>query len=203
MNARLLVPALLAVTASCLTVETPPEVLGSARVVSDFSSYDLKRVGLVPFEAELVDDNQRASIESAFLSELDAAKDYEVVWLDPDDLAEIPASEPHRLGRYEPNTIIALARRYRLDGILIGTLTDYWPHSPMRFGVQVDLVAAETGLAIWSATLHLDTSRGGVRKSLHAWSREVLGDERAATHVSLISPSRLARFAAWQMAQLL
>jgi hypothetical protein len=189
--------------AACASVETPPEVLGSARVVSDFKSYDLKRVGLLPFDAEIVDAAQRASIESAFLAELGAGGDYEVIWLELSDLAEIPRSEPHRLGRYQPSTIIALARRYRLDGIMIGTLTDFWPHAPMRMSVQVDMVAAETGLAIWSASLHLDTSRDDVRKSLDAWSRRVLGDDRTSTHVSLISPSRLSRFAAWQVAQML
>jgi len=120
------------------------------------------------------------------------------------DLAEIPRSEPYRRGSYEARTIIGLSRRFNLDAILIGTITDQQYFPPQRLGIQVDMVAAETGLVIWSSSLQLDASKRRVRDSLRAWSQLDQGDlEGEDWELALISPRRFGRFAAWQVARLL
>ena len=187
----------------CVSAPPVPATLGSAEVVSDFDTYELRRVGLLPLTCDALDTDMREAIETALLTELDAATSFEIVRLDPADLGEIPRSEPYRTGSYRPGTILALARRYHLDGLFLGTLTDQQFFAPMRLGLQVDLVAAETGLAVWTASVQLDTSRVDVKESLDAWSQVHLGESETGTHVAYISPSRLARFAAWQIARLL
>jgi hypothetical protein len=189
--------------AGCVSAPPVPATLGSAEVVSDFDTYELRRVGLLPLMCDGIDPDMQDAIETALLTELDAATSFEIVRLDPDDLGEIPRSEPYRKGSYQPGTILSLARRYHLDGLFLATLTDQQFFSPMRLGLQVDLVAAETGLAVWTASVQLDTQRVDVKQSLDAWSQVHLGESETGTHVAYISPSRLARFAAWQIARLL
>ena len=68
--------------------------------------------------------------------------------------------------------------------------------------VQMDMVSAETGLVVWSAAVHLDASDPLVREGVEIWAGG--GAEDAGDwEVALMSPSRFARFAAWQIASLL
>jgi len=177
--------------------------LASARVAPDFATYALRRVGLVPFQGEELAPEQAHALQSAFYSEFSARAGFEVVVLDAADLAEVPKSEGYRLGEYEPRTIIAVARRYRLDAVLVGTVTDLRVFAPQRLGLEVDLVASETGLAIWAASVYLDAAQGRTREGLERWSRKELGAEGDDWRVGLLSPSRFVGFAAYEMARLL
>lgn len=179
-----------------------PKILASARVVPDLDSYVIQRVGLVPFTGEHLTIEQAEQLQSAFFAELRATTSFEIVPLDRFDIEEIPSSEPYRRGWYRPRTIIDLARRYHLDGLAIGTVTDLQYFLPQRLGIQMDLVASETGTVVWSSSVHLDAARAEVRRSLEAWSRSQLGDEvHEDWRLILISPRAFARFAAFQVAQ--
>lgn len=193
------------VLAACATVpQPPPEALASAQVVPDLDSYVLRRVGLLPLIGPGLSGERAAELQSAFFAELSAASRYEVVQLSRADLSEVPRSEPYRRGWYEPRTIIDLARRYRLDAVFVGTVTDEQPFPPQRLGVQLDLVASETGLVIWSAAAQLDASQERVVRRLEAWAHDELGEsERQDVHLILISPRRFARFAAHEIAAVL
>ena len=182
------------------------QLFATARVVTDFESYELHRVGLLPLLGQEVWSEQSEPVQSGFLSELSRTTPFEVVHLGAADLAEIPGSDPYRRGWYDPRTIIALAKRYQLDAVFVGTLADAQFFAPQRLAVQLDLVACETGAAIWSGSVHLDASDADVRDSLMTWATDATAvDYRGSepTDLALLSPRRFARFAAWQLAQLL
>ncbi len=193
----------LCVAAGCATAPRERSPLASAQIVPDFGTYSIRRVGLVPFTGSDVTGSQSAELQGAFFSEISASTSYEIVALQPEDLAEIPSSDPYRRGWYRPQTIIEVSRRYQLDALLIGTVADSQYFPPQRLSVQLDMVASETGLPVWSSSVHLDASRAAVRDSLEAWSETRLGGEAAEWEVTLISPRRFAHFAAFQMAQML
>jgi len=207
-RAKIIVLGLCCALSACASSSTRQDatLFATARVVTDFDSYQLKRVGLLPLiHAELLAE-QSVSIQAGFMSEFSRSTPFEVVSLDSGDLAEIPGSDPYRRGWYDPRTIIALSKRYQLDAVFVGTLTDTQFFAPQRISVQVDLVACETGASIWTGEVHLDASEGSVRESLMAWRTDSSQDEYRGSEPSdlaLISPRRFARFAAWQLAQLL
>ena len=206
-RARLLVPALaLAALASCATTHQGVRLFGTARVVSDFDSYRLERVGLIPIDGESTTAEQEAVLQATFYSELSRSTDFEIVPLSPDDLAEVPRSEPVRRGWYDTRTILEVSQRFQLDGLLIGTVTDLQTFHPQRISVQFDLVSAETGLTLWSSSLHLDAGDQRVREGLETFYSFGEGDSAQSGEpweLSLLSPRRFARFAAWQTARLL
>ena len=150
--------------------------------------------------------SQSEPVQSGFLGELSRTTPFEVVYLGKEDLAEIPGSDPYRRGWYDPHTIIALAKRYQLDAVFVGTLADAQFFAPQRLAVQLDLVACETGAAVWSGAVHLDAADADVRDSLMIWaSNPSASDYRGSepSDLALLSPRRFARFAAWQLSQLL
>ena len=202
---RLAIPllSLLALASACQAPHRGVAVLGVGRTAADFNTYQIRRVGLVPFAGEGLDRAESDMLSSAFFAEISSVTPYEVVALEPRDLAEVPTSEPYRRGWYKPEMVLGIARRFQLDALLIGTVTDRQSFPHQRLSVQLELVTAETGMVIWSASVQLDSSQRRVRESVESWAREVLGvTDEAEWQIILLSPSRFARFAAFQIAEL-
>ena len=201
MIARTITALAAAFLTGCLSFFEAPDVsLAQARVSTDFSSYDIHRVGLVPFKGDMLDRVRRRELQDAFHSELGQSTPYELVLLEDQHLRELTPSEPYLKGSYLPRTIIELTRRFNLDAIFFGTITQERFYPPQVLSMQMDLVSAETGLVIWSGNLHLDADDPRVAEGLRKFYG---GIEDESWHIALISPERFARFAAFQMACLL
>ncbi len=185
----------------CLApMEDSVPILATAEVADDFESYEIRRVGLLPFAGEGLTDADRQGLQAAFCAEIARFAPYEVVLLGEGDLEAIEKSDPYRRGWYRPRTILSIAQRYQLDAILFGTVTSRRFYRPQSLGMTIDLVAAETGLAIWSSSVYLDAADPRVREGIEAFYRSEDEDTR---RVALLSPERFARFAAFQVASLL
>ncbi len=195
--------ALLALLPGCVSARAlDMPRLANAVVSSDFESYALRRIGVLPFTGRDLESTQGLDLQRALHTELAQSTPFELVLLDGEDLAELDASEPHRRGWYKPRTIIGLSQRYSLDGILFGTVTQARFFPPQLLSLQVDLVSAETGLVIWSGTVNLDGSDPRVVDGLKVYYGFELEDDQS-WRVALLSPERFARFAAFQIACLL
>lgn len=207
MSFRAALAALVALSfgfAACAGPHTVP-AMGSAEIASDFASYRIQRVGFVPFrplDRFVLPSNEVSAIETSFHSEFATGTPYDIVPLRADDLAEILPAEPFRRGWYPPEAILALRDRYRLDAVLIGSVTARRLTPPLVLGAQLDLVSCETGQTIWSSDILLDASSHDTREALQIWAERELGEEHGA-RVALMSPRKFASFAAYQMARLL
>lgn len=193
--------ALACLSTGCASTYIPMPHLATAEVSNDFDSYEIRRVGLLPFQGRDLSPAEADELQGAFLSEIVRATPYEVVLLNADDLEMIEASQPHRRGWYSPKTIIEVSKRYSLDAIVFGSVTDERFFPPQLLSVAVDLVSSETGLVIWSSSIHLDASDPRVRSGLQAYYESE--DDPDAWRLALLSPERFARFAAYQVASLL
>ena len=181
----------------------PPPPLATARFATDFHTYRLQRVGLLPLTGAEISTEQSQMLQAAFMVELSHATDVELVRLEPHDLEEVPGSEPYRRGRYLPRTILELARRFQLDALLVGTVTHIQAFPPQALSISLDLVSCETGMVLWSSAVNLDAGDRDVHDSLEAWAamqRSSTGS-RESLQLTLISPSRFARFAAYEVAR--
>lgn len=197
----------LALAAACAACATPAPMmpsLATAEVAADFETYRLKRVGVMPFAGPEVTPEQSHALQLALHAEISRSTPYEVVLLAPDDVAEVDASEPYRRGWYLPRTIITLSRRYSLDAILFGTVTQQRSYPPLSLSLQADLVSAETGLVIWTSSVHMDTNDPEVREGLEAYYGSTAPEGFSpGWEVGMLSPERFARFAAYQIARVL
>ena len=99
----------------------------------------------------------------------------------------------------------SLARRYRLDGLMVGTVTELRTYTPQRLSLQLELVSAETGQAIWNATLALDSGSERVKRSIDVWCNNHRASTLApeSSDLVLLSPARFANFAAYEVARVL
>ncbi len=189
--------------AGCLSY--PVGNLATAEVASDFGTYDIRRVGLVPFAGHDLDADTELALRDAFLAEFGRSTAFEIVKLDLNDLQEIPDTEAYRRGLYHPETVIRMSRRFRLDGLLVGTVTHRSPYPPQALGIELDLVASETGLPIWHGSIHIDAADARVERALADYyqTRNEAAGTRESASLTMLSPRRFARFAAHHLAQLL
>jgi hypothetical protein len=199
---RVLLALPLLLLSSCLLGSGPRlHRLANATVSSDFESYALQRVGLTPFAGRDLAPERALDLQRALHAELSQSTPFELVLLDPGDLAELETSDPYHRGWYSPRTIIGLSKRYNLDGVLFGTVSQERFFPPQLLSMQVDMVSAETGLVIWSASVHLDATDQRVIEGLQVYYANEL--ENDDWRVALLSPERFARFAAFQIACML
>ena len=190
---------------ACLSTEPPAEPLATARAASDYSPYHLGRVGLMPFRGPAIDSAQARGMQEAFLFELSRGAPFEVVLLTESDVSEARPSDPYTDGAYDLRGVLDVARRFRLDGLLMSTVTNVQVYTPQSLALQVEMVSSETGLAIWSAQLHLDASDPALRRRLEGFESFSAdsGDGSADAQLTWLSPARLARFAAHEVARVL
>lgn len=191
---------------ACVSVPQQVEHLATARIAPDFETYTIHRVGLVPLLGRPLDPEQGEVLHSAIFTELSRKTPYEIVPLSGHDLEYICVDDPYIRGRYEPQAIIDLSRRFHLDAIVVGTVTDYQYYTPQRLSLQLNLVAAETGASIWSSSVHLDATADKVQTAVRDFyeaneSLEETGGQ--GWEIALLSPRLFARFAVWQTLRLL
>jgi len=180
--------------------------LAKAQVASDFDTYQIHRVGLMPVVGRSLDRDHADLLQSAFFTELSLQTPYEIVPLDSRDLEEVNQGEPYYRGRYDPKMVIDLGRRFRFDAMLIGTVIDYKFYSPLRLSLQLDLIATETGAAIWSSSVQLDASVERVQDAIEAFYKDsgaIAAEDGDGWEIALLSPQLFAQFGAWQIAKLL
>jgi len=202
---RLALGALVAsLVTGCLAPAVPEAQLAVSGRVNDFHTYELRRVGLLPVAGHDVSYKEASELTTALYSEFGSRTSFEWVLLRPEDLDEIPRSDPHRRGYYDPRSVLALARRFHLDALLVGTITDRRTFQPQRLAISLDLVAVETGTVVWSSAIDLDAGSARVREGVAQWSSGELGNEGSDdAEIILLSPRRFARFAAYQLAIML
>jgi len=177
--------------------------LGTARASADFADYDIRRVGVLPpeglvFEAGLVEP-LRDALTAAFTAETS----FELVPLGLIEMESIERVDPARTGSIHPTAVLELARRAGLDALLAARVVDLRPYEPVRLGLDVDLIAVETGLVIWSGHVRVDTGDSRALAAIESWQAAMRSGGESEHAVDLLSPRRLVEFAAAQVAMLL
>lgn len=192
-----------ALFAGCATLSSDRELV-HFQSTSDLSSYELRRVAVVPFGGDALASEGSREFSNIFASALARQMPFEVVVLTERDLAEVPPSETFRRGWTRPETLITLGRRFGVDGILMGDVRRAQWFPPQRLDLSVDLIAVETGVPIWSASVALDAGDDDVRSSIARWyrrERDGEGVKGESWELYLISPRLMAEFAAAQIAR--
>jgi hypothetical protein len=189
--------------ASCATPRHSVPTLGTARVASDFGAYAIRRVGVLPPQGVAFDSEFGLALRDALGATLALETPYELVPLGPEDLESVGSLDPARRGVASPQPVIVLARRAKLDALIASRVLDWRPYEPVRLGLELDLVSTETGLVIWSCGVRIDTGDAATRHAVSRWQELVRGSGETERSVDLLSPRRMAEFAALQVGLLL
>ncbi len=194
----------LAALSACQSAPVITTPLGSSRRSADWASYNMRRIGFLPIDGPGAGVHNAPDLQAALILELARTAELEFVALSQVDVEETVPSDPHRRGWYDPRTVLGLAQRYHLDGLMLTSLTHSQMYPPQRLALQMDLVSVETGLVVWSASLQLDAADAHVRQAVQSYrqTRRSMEDAPEPVEWTLLSPERFARFAAFELARL-
>ena len=194
--------ALVFASAGCATTARDVPCLATTRVVADRAEYNLRRIGVLTFHGGDMGVEEAGMLQHSLLSALSLHTQAELVPLSAADVEEVSDNEPFRRGWTSPEAILTLAKRYRLDAIFVGTVTERRSYQPQRLGLEAELISCDTGISIWDSSIQLDAAQDRTRRALRAWFESERGAEATneAWDLYLLSPTRFAEFGAAQIA---
>lgn len=199
-----LVPLGLALLAGCHLGQKkpPPPPTFSEYHAPGFDPNVLTRVLLMPLANESGYLNAGEEIRVALAAELQSQARFEVVMAPPNpELTN--AQLVHLHGRFNEAAMVALARTFKVDGIIMGALTQYHPYAPPRIGLSLQMVSPSEAVVVasvdglWDARNKriADEAKGYYHQTNHPYlliSRE--------TDLALTSPQLYQRFVCHQVA---
>ena len=136
------------------------------------------------------------SMGERFRAELAASHRFQVLSLERDDASEKELWASERKGRLSVNALVALGKRFQVDGILLLRVTSFRPYLPPVIGLQVQLISVHSGDPVWVVDETFDSSEERIRQDLVVYRRRNLVPDTSLHGDEMIqlSPRRYAAY---------
>jgi len=195
-------PAILVLcTSACQMVRAPqPKPINSywadARDVAC-----VRRIMFLPIEPVPGVNAPLDRLRAAVLDELGKVQRFEIVPL-PDNTDEDETIYRAALHGGQPlDALVTLGKRYRVDAVVLGTVTSYRAYPPAHLGLRLQMLSLHSGRPVWAAEGLYDAAEEATLDDVRHYARSYLGPE-ASMHgyeINLISPTRFAAFVAHRL----
>ena len=161
----------------------------------------LHRVLLLPFTVESQRDKVVDEITDAFYIELQKSGKFEIIV--PQGFQDILAlqNDIWNRGLIRSETIEEAKRRYKVDALIFGTITQYQPYEPPALGIKIGMFSAISGNIMWSSDAIFDSSDASVVKLVKTYYKEHYKRKQSlyGWKIILLSMKRYAQFVAYHM----
>ena len=188
-------------SAGCL-LPRPPETRAINNYLADARDLaSVHRIMVLPFatSAGVVADNE--NIRDIYVNELQKLRRFEIVPL-PKSAHEVDdLYSSMRAGRMSTDAIIGLCERYRLDGVLVGTVTAWRAYTPPQLGMRTSLVSVHSGSIVWKVDAIYDANdRSTVNDLRHYHDRVQTQDGNLhGWELNTIAPTRFTAYVAHRL----
>jgi len=204
----LLVPLLAATGCAITRVPSPKPInwyLGHRNDV-----VGVRRIMLLPFRAAAGVQADTHVVRESFLAELAKIQRFELIPLPTGTAEDDKIYRALTRGRISAESLVALAKRYKLDGVLVGTVTSYRPYLPPHLGLRTKLFSVHSGSFIWAAEGLYDANDVRTMEDLEHYQETFLAAESSmhGMRMNLLSPRKFAAYVShrlvgtWRLARL-
>ncbi len=184
---------------ACSPFERPPTKKPINHYLADQRDLsNVRRVMVLPFTLGpgVVGDQER--LRTPFVAELAKLRRFEIVPLPIEAQEAAMVRQTLIEGRLSTDAVVRLCRRYNLDGVITGVITDWRAYQPPHLGVRTQLISVHSGSTVWAVDAiydcndqstisdlrhyhkHFQASDG----SLHTWEMNMLAPTRFAAYVA-------------------
>ena len=167
----------------------------------EYLNSKLHRVLLLPFTVESQRDKVVDEITDAFYIELQKSGKFEIIV--PQGFQDILAlqNDIWNRGLIRSETIEEAKRRYKVDALIFGTITQYQPYEPPVLGIKIGMFSAISGNIMWSSDAIFDSSDASVVKLVKTYYKEHYKRKQSLYDwkIILLSMKRYAQFVAYHM----
>lgn len=161
----------------------------------------VKRIMFLPLAAAPRINAPTDRLRAAVLDELSKIQRFEIVPL-PESTDEDEAIYRATLhGERSLEALVALGKRYKVDAVVLGTITSYRAYPPAHLGLRLQMLSLHSGKPVWAAEGLYDAAEEATLGDVQHYARSYLGQE-ASMHgweINLISPTRFASFVAHRL----
>jgi len=169
--------------------------------VGQYSELGVRRVALVPFYNMTSYPHVHEEFTQLLATELGAAGQFEVVSVPEYEVAD-PEIVPPSTGRYDENLLIYLGRKYGVDAVIFGRVSQFHPYWPPRMGVVMHMVDVREGTVLASADGIWDARNKYVAGQAERYYMQ-LHSQNTLPHSELMlhSPNYFQKFVAYQVTE--
>ncbi len=167
----------------------------------EYKNTILHRVLLLPFTIESRRDKVVDEVTEAFYIELQKSAKFDIIV--PQEFQDILSQQKDiwNRGLIRPETIVEAKKRYKVDAIIFGTITQYQPYEPPVLGIKIGMFSAMSGNIMWSSDAIFDSSEASVIKLVKSYYKEHYQRKQSLYDwkIILVSMKRYAQFVAHHM----
>ena len=192
---------LLWLTTACQLAGRPEQKAVNAYFSDPRDLDSVRRIMFLPLVAAPSVNAPLDALRAAVLDELAKVQRFEVVPLPENTEEDEAIYAAAQLGGQSLDALVALGRRYRVDAVVLGTITTYRAYPPAHLGLRLQMVSLHSGRSVWIAEGLYDAAEEATLSDVQHYSRSYLGKE-ASMHgweINLISPTRFASFVAHRL----
>lgn len=164
----------------------------------EYNDANVQRVLLVPFTFETRRDKIVKEVTDAFFIELQKSTKFDTIVPQESLDLFLQQGDIWNRGVVRAEIIIEARKRYKVDAIIFGTITQYKPYEPPILGVKVGMFSTVSGNVMWSSDAIFDSSESSVIQLVKTYyknkfqKKQTLYDWR----IILLSTKRYAQFVA-------
>jgi hypothetical protein len=167
----------------------------------EYNNTSVQRVLLLPFTIESGRDKVVDDITDAFFIELQRSAKFDIV--EAQEFQDILSQQKDvwTRGIIRVETVVEAKKRYKVDAIIFGTITQYQPYEPPVLGIKIGMFSVRSGNIMWSADAIFDSSQASVIKLLKSYHKKQYQRKQSLYdwNLILLSMKRYAQFVAYHM----
>jgi hypothetical protein len=185
------------VTLALAACASGPPPATTPRISQGF--WEVRRALVLPFAAENEYPDQADMVTRHFTQALRRGS-FSVVPA-PDSLVTEGLRQDVSRGLLRLEDLVELETAFRVDAVVIGTVTRYAPYAPQVLGLDVKVISTRTGVVLWSSQKIFDMTSDEIVKDAVAWYERYVDEAQAdyGPEVVFLSPKAFARYACHRM----
>ena len=167
----------------------------------EYNNASLQRVLLLPLTIESKRDKVTDEVTEAFSIELQRSAKFSIV--EANEFQDILSQQKDiwNRGLNRAETIVEAKKRYKVEAIIFGQITQYQPYEPPILGIKIGMFSAKSGNIMWSADAIFDSSQASVIKLLKSYHKKQYQRKQSLYDWNLImlSMKRYSQFVAYHI----
>ncbi|MBS1258677.1 MAG: hypothetical protein MAG551_01739 [Candidatus Scalindua arabica] len=164
----------------------------------EYNNANLQRVLLLPLTTESKRDKITDEVTEAFSIELQRSAKFSIV--EAVEFQDILSQQKDiwNRGLIRAETIVEAKKRYKVEAIIFGQITQYQPYEPPILGIKIGMFSTKSGNIMWSADAIFDSSQASVIKLLKSYHKKQYQRKQSLYdwNLILLSMKRYSQFAA-------
>lgn len=183
---------------SCKMHRPPTEKPINSYLAEPADLANVRRIMVLPFAREAGVDADPQNVRDAFVAELQKLRRFEVVPLPATAQEDDELNRSIHRGRLSTEAMVRLCDRYRLDGLLVGTVTAWRAYTPPHLGMRTQLISVHSGATIWAVDALYDSADRTTVDDLQLYSKRTQADDGTlhGWEMNLLSPTKFTNYVA-------